>query len=132
MSTDSPSQLEKLINVYKWKCGFESYSFQKLCGLPLLIPAGYKDIDLLTIIKYNFNDYVEEWFGICNDCKRKNIPHYKNIYLNILGDYLLISIQRFNNLLNTKNTAFISFNEKLDISSFYDGIKELNKKIIKI
>ena len=73
--------------------------------MPLLIPAGYNDIDLLTIIKYNFNDYVEEWFETYNGCKRKNIPHYKNIYLNILGDYLLISIQRFNNLLNTKNTA---------------------------
>ena len=44
-----------------------------------------------------------------------------------MGDYLLISIQRFNTLLNTKNTAFISFNEKLDISSFYDGIEDLNK-----
>ena len=29
-------------------------------------------------------------------------------------------------MLNTKNNVLISFNEKLDISKFYDGIGDLN------
>ena len=116
----------QLINIYICNCGFETYSFQKLCDLPLLLPQGYKEIDLLTIIKYNFSDYVEDWIEICKGCKRKNISHKKNIYLNILSDFQLFSFQRFNKLLNTKNNVLISFNEKLDISKFYDGIGDLN------
>ena len=70
----------QLINIYICNCGFETYSFQKLCDLPLLLPQGYKEIDLLTIIKYNFSDYVEDWIEICKGCKRKNISQKKYLF----------------------------------------------------
>ena len=38
----------------------------------------------------------------------------------MIGRYLLISIQRLNRILNTKNMAFITFDQSLNIRDFMD------------
>ena len=47
--------------------------------------------------------------------------------MNILGEYLIFSLQRFNPSLNTKNNVLITFEETLDLKNIYDEIEELNK-----
>ena len=62
-----------MINTFVCKCGQESYSFQKLLDIPLLLPNDKIDISLHTLIKnylklvkINLNDE-------CVKCKKKEL-----------------------------------------------------------
>ena len=70
----------QLINIYRCECGSESYSFQKILDIPLLLPIGNDVYHLKSIIKNNFKDNIYDWKDICNGCKRNYIMHSKEIY----------------------------------------------------
>jgi len=59
----------QIINIFTCKCGFESYSFQKLLDIPLLLPTkGKREIDLISFLYLLYsldllhNFYLIHWF----------------------------------------------------------------------
>ena len=64
-----------MINIFNCKCGYESYSFQKLLDIPLLVPNDTREINLYNLIEM-FNDEIRvDLDGKCKKCKKtkKNI-----------------------------------------------------------
>ena len=95
----------QLINIFTCKSGCESYSFQKLLDIPLLIPNDVREINLYNLIEL-FNK------------KKTNIK--KIIKFNILNKIIIFSIQRFDPLLSVKNESLIVYDEVIDLKPYSD------------
>ena len=67
----------QIINIFKCKCGQESYSFQKLLNVPILFSYNDNEYNLLALLKYNFSEEIQEWFGKCVNCQEYNAKHSK-------------------------------------------------------
>ena len=78
--------------------------------IPLLIPLNTKETKLISLISTNFTEETL-WINKCEKCGKSNIIHKQLIIFNKLKSILILSIQRFNRLLNNKNNALIIFNE---------------------
>ena len=92
-----------MINIFKCKSFCESYSFQKLLDIPLLIPKNIQLLDLLIKeIKVDLKQH-------CKKCEEKKINIKKEIRFNILNQIIIFSIQRFDPLLSVKNESMIIF-----------------------
>ena len=64
-----------MINIFICKCGYESYSFQKLLDIPLLVPNDTKEINLYNLIEMFNNVISVDLDGKCKKCNKmkKNI-----------------------------------------------------------
>jgi ubiquitin C-terminal hydrolase len=110
----------QIINIFKCRCGLETYSFQKILDIPLLLynKKGSSDIDELL------NEYFEEDEEIqfetkCEKCGKKE-KHSKEIKISQPPNVLILSIQRTNGRGGRKSNIPISFPENLDISKYID------------
>ena len=101
-------------------CGYKSYSFEKFLDLPILIPGNERNYNLTYLLKNNFSNSLTNWTIKCENCNEINLNHIKIPKIDMIGHYLLISIQRLNRILNTKNMSFISFEQSLNIREFMD------------
>lgn len=59
------------------------------------------------------------WEILCDGCNKKTY-HNKRSSLSLLPRYLMISFQRYNSRMRSKNSASIRFSDKLKLSSFID------------
>ena len=84
-----------LINTFICSCGYKSYNVDNILDIPLILPTDEKEINLINLIKENFDKTYIEWNGNCVKCRKKNKKHYKQISLGNINDFLFISIQRY-------------------------------------
>jgi ubiquitin C-terminal hydrolase len=108
----------QLINIFKCKCGLETYSFEKILDMPLLLPK-----DNNTTIEKLLDEYfIEEEIHFetpCESCKKKTL-HTKKVKISQPPNVLILSIQRKNERTGRKNNCNISFPDELDISNYID------------
>ena len=97
----------QLINIFTCSCGKESFSFQKLLDIPLLIPTNCRNITLKKLIenfsleiKVNLNDS-------CLKCHKKKENIKKQIKFDMLNEIIIFSLQRIDPVQSIKNTSFI-------------------------
>jgi ubiquitin C-terminal hydrolase len=107
----------QLINIFKCKCGLETYSFEKILDLPLLLPKNTTTVENL-LDEY----FIEEEIHFetpCESCKKKT-DHAKQVKFSQPPNILILSIQRKNERTGLKNNCNISFPDELDISKYID------------
>ena len=111
----------QMINIFTCKCGFESYSFQKLLDIPLLLPMkGKREIDLISLIKDYLQEEEIDWSSKCEKCEKANLIHYKKIKMSMLNEIIIFSLQRFDPILSMKNSINVSYQETIDLREFCD------------
>ena len=110
----------QMINIFTCKCGFESYSFQKLLDIPLLLPMNKREIDLISLIREYLKEEKIDWSSQCENCKTKNLEHLKKIKISMMNDIVIFSLQRLNPYLSMKSTIFVSYDEIIDLKEFCD------------
>lgn len=111
----------QMINTFMCKCGQESYSFQKLLDIPLLLPNDNIDISLHALIRNYLKSVKVNLKDECEKCKIKRSNITKDIHFNILNDIVIFSLQRFDPLLSAKNDAKLIFEDIIDLKEFYDN-----------
>ena len=104
----------QLINIFTCECGEEFYSFQKLIDIPLLIPILKGEISLKELIKEFMREIIVNLKVKCRKCKIEMENIKKKIRFNILNDFIIFSIQRFDPKLSIKNNIRINFEEIID------------------
>ena len=119
----------QIINIFTCKCGFESYSFQKLLDIPLLLPMKIRETDLISLIKEYLKEESLDWSKECEKCKKENLFHVKKIKFNMINDVVIFSLQRFDPYFSMKSNIIVSYREYIDLKEFcdYDLYKENTK-----
>lgn len=119
----------QIINIFTCKCGFESYSFQKLLDIPLLLPMKIREIDLISLIREYFKEETLDWSNQCEKCKETNLVHVKKIKFNMINDVVIFSLQRIDPYFSMKSDCNVSFSEYIDLKEFcdYDLYRENTK-----
>ena len=112
----------QIINIFTCKCGKETYSFQKLLDIPLLIPREAKESKLEDLL-FNFlktiNASLKEK---CKDCNKNKTNIEKHMTLGILNDIVIFSLQRLDPLLSVKSKTRIYFPDIIDLKLFADEL----------
>jgi len=111
----------QIINIFTCTCGFESYSFQKLLDIPLLLPNKAFKIDLSSLITEYFKEEEIDWSTKCEECKKPELKHLKIMKFSILNEIVIFSLQRFDPVLSTKNDIRVSFKENIDLKDYCDN-----------
>ena len=110
----------QIINIFTCKCGFESYSFQKLLDIPLLLPMKIREADLISLIREYFKEEALDWSNQCEKCKEANLIHSKRIKFNMINDVVIFSLQRIDPYFSMKSDCNVSFSEYIDLKEFCD------------
>ena len=111
----------QIINIFTCTCGFESYSFQKLLDIPLLLPNKDYKTSLSSLISDYFKEEELEWSSKCENCKKPDLKHLKIIKFCILNEIVIFSLQRFDPVLSIKNNIRVSFDEIIDLKEYCDN-----------
>ena len=83
-------------------CQYESYSFQNIMDIPLLLPNDIKVIDLERLLTEYFKSEILEFENICEKCK-KILNHKKDLNIVRPSKILILSLQRINYQFKVKN-----------------------------
>ena len=110
-----------LINTFICSCGYKSYNVDNILDIPLILPTDEKEINLINLIKENFDKTYIEWNGNCVKCRKKNKKHYKQISLGNINDFLFISIQRYKKNSSNINNTKVIFKNILDLNEVIDN-----------
>ena len=109
----------QLINIFKCECNFETYSFEKILDLPLLLPKEKVSIDIKDLLKNYFECERIKFETKCENCKKKEW-HTKEIKISQPPNILILSLQRQNPRTGTKNNSYVDFTDELDMSVYLD------------
>ena len=109
----------QLINIFKCECNFETYSFEKILDLPLLLPKEKVSIDIKDLLKNYFECERIKFETKCENCKKKEW-HTKEIKISQPPNILILSLQRQNPRTGTKNNSYVDFSDELDMSVYLD------------
>jgi ubiquitin C-terminal hydrolase len=109
----------QIINIFTCKCGFETYSFQKVLDFPLLLKKDCKKIELDSLLKAYFESEKIPFETKCEKCKKKQI-HKKEIKFSQTPNILILSLQRRNERTGKKNECSLKFPEFLNIIDYID------------
>ena len=118
----------QIINIFTCECGYESYSFEKILDIPLLLPNN-RNSDKLNLEKLLLNYFSGEkfkWDSKCEKCLKKNLFHSKKILFSKLPKILVFSIQRYNYLSFGKSNKSVEFYDEIDLKNFIDNDLEIN------
>ena len=110
----------QIINIFTCKCGHETYSFQKVLDLPLLLPDGDKPISLNKLLDDYFEGENIQFSNKCKKCGKKTV-HEKEIKISQPSNVLILSFQRINERTQKKNISEIKFSEKLSLKKYVDS-----------
>ena len=110
----------QIINIFTCKCGMETYSFQKLLDIPLLLPIKARDADLISLIKDYLKEDFLDWSKECEGCKKIKITHKKIIKFSMINDIIIFSLQRFDPYYSIKSNVNIIYNEYINLKEFCD------------
>ena len=109
----------QLINIFKCDCGKESYSFEKILDLPLLLKRSCSHT-----IKELMDDYFEQEEIIfetkCESCGKKGKKHTKKVKFSQPPNILILSLQRIDGRSQRKIDSQVSFTDELDLSKYID------------
>jgi len=110
----------QLINIFRCECNFETYSFEKILDLPLLLK---KEISYSTNIEDLLKDYFEceriKFETKCEKCGKKEW-HTKEIKISQPPNILILSLQRQIARTGRKNNSIVNFSDELDMSNYLD------------
>ena len=95
----------QLINIFTCHCGKETYSFQKLMDIPLLIPTDKKEIDIYSLLEKFLSEIKVKITEKCSNCNKLKNNIKKRMKFSIVNDILMFSFQRFDPLLSIKNNS---------------------------
>ena len=109
----------QLINIFTCECNFETYSFEKILDLPLLLPKERISIDIKDLLKDYFECERIKFETKCENCKKKEW-HTKEIKISQPPNILILSLQRQNPRTGTKNNSYVDFSDELDMSVYLD------------
>ena len=109
----------QLINIFKCDCNFETYSFEKILDLPLLLKERRASIDISDLLKDYFEEERIKFETKCENCKKKEW-HTKKIKISQPPNILILSLQRQNPRTGTKNTSYVNFSDELNLSDYLD------------
>ena len=109
----------QLINIFTCECKFETYSFEKILDLPLLLPKERISIDIKDLLKDYFECERIKFETKCENCKKKEW-HTKEIKISQPPNILILSLQRQNPRTGTKNNSYVDFSDDLDMSIYLD------------
>ena len=109
----------QLITKYSCKCGNIIYRFQKLIDLPLIFPANNNIFSLIELFEFNFKQEIVDFHIKCIKCNNIN-KNLKEVKISIIPEILIISLQRFDKIKNTKNMSTISIPFRLNIIKYID------------
>ena len=110
----------QIINIFTCECGFESYSFQKLLDIPLLLPMKQYKVDMSSLIKEYFKEEELDWSSKCEKCNKEGLKHLKLMKFSLLNEILIFSLQRFDPYLSMKSNIRVSFKEIIDLKDYCD------------
>ena len=110
----------QIINIFTCKCDYETYSFQKVLDLPLLLPDGDKPISLNKLLDEYFEGDSIQFTTKCKKCGKKT-EHKKEIKISQPSNVLILSFQRINERTQKKNVSEIKFPEKLSLKKYVDS-----------
>ena len=109
----------QLINIFKCKCDLETFSFEKILDLPLLLPK-----DATRTIEQLLDEYfIEEEIQFetkCEECGKKTV-HKKQVKITQPPNVLILSLQRRNERTGRKNDCIVEFPDELDISKYIEN-----------
>ena len=108
----------QIVNTFTCKCGYISYSFEKIIDIPLLLNEE-KETSLESLIDNYFTEENFKWESKCDNCKQKEI-HNKSTRIINLPNVLIFSLQRINERLHIKNNSVVSFKEEINIKKYCD------------
>ena len=109
----------QIINKFKCKCGFETYSFQKILDIPLLLKKEGKKFELDDLLKTYFESENILFETKCEKCKEKQL-HKKEMNFSQTPNILIISLQRRNERTGRKNNCPLKYPEVLNIKKYID------------
>ncbi len=108
----------QFINIFKCKCGFETYSYEKFLDIPLLfIEKGTTKIK--TLLKNFFEEEKIDLSSKCKKCKKKE-QYKKFLRIAYLPEILILSLQRYDYRKDVKNNSKIKFKDTIDLEDFID------------
>ena len=122
----------QLINIFICSCGKESFSFQKLLDIPLLIPTNCRNITLKKLIENFLLEIRVNLNDSCLKCHKKKENIKKQIKFDILNEIIIFSLQRIDPVQSIKNTSFIEYYEFIDLKSFIDDKIKINTTTYKL
>lgn len=111
----------QIINIFTCSCKYESYSFQKLLDIPLLLPNKNYKIDFSSLINDYFKEEELDWSTKCEKCQKPELKHSKLMKFCILNEIVIFSLQRFDPVLSIKNNIRVSFKELIDLKDYCDA-----------
>ena len=109
----------QLINIFKCECDFETYSFEKILDLPLLLQKHSSSIDIKDLLKDYFECERIKFETKCEKCKKKEW-HTKEIKISQPPNILILSLQRQNPRTGSKNNSYVKFYDNIDMSEYLD------------
>ena len=109
----------QLINIFKCECDFETYSFEKILDLPLLLQKHSSSIDIKDLLKDYFECERIKFETKCEKCKKKEW-HTKKIKISQPPNILILSLQRQNPRTGSKNNSYVKFYDNIDMSEYLD------------
>ena len=112
----------QIINIFTCKCGKETYSFQKLLDIPLLIPREAKESKLEDLLFNFLNTINVSLKEKCKDCNKNKTNIEKHMTLGVLNDIVIFSLQRLDPLLSVKSNTRIYFPDIIDLKLFADEL----------
>jgi len=110
----------QIINIFTCVCGYETYSFQKILDLPLLLPDMDRPVSLNLLLDEYFEGDNIQFSDKCKKCGKKTI-HKKEIKFSQPPNVLILSFQRINERTQRKNLSEIKFTEKLNLRKYVDS-----------
>ena len=109
----------QIINIFRCKCGFESYSFEKFLDIPLLFKNNNNNQNLNSLIKDFFEEDEIQWGEKCKQCQKK-AKQKKVVKITYPPEILILSLQRYDKKGNKKNNSDVAFSENIDLKDFSD------------
>ena len=110
----------QIVNIFKCKKKNknETYSFERILDLPLLLPNDSESFSLEELLNNYFLDEELKYNQKCKDCHRRK--HIKEIKISSPPNILILSLQRINQRTQEKNKCKIKFGEQLNLQSYID------------
>ena len=108
----------QLVNIFKCKCGKETYSFEKILDFPLLLEKESSSCKIKDLLDKYFEEENIEFETKCENCDKK-VVHSKKVKISSLPNILILSLQRIDRRGN-KIKSDVSFPDELDLSTYID------------
>ena len=109
----------QIITTFTCKCKLQTYSFQKILDLPLLLNSK-GSVSLYDLLDDYFETDEIQFETKCEKCRKKRVYHTKETKFSRPPNILILSLQRINYREKRKNNCYVDFPELLNIKKYID------------